>query len=222
MIGEDSAPEISFRNYTTDDLRSCSGLAEEAWPAGEEWTADAQGILGMEGYIESSLLWSNWTDLACDSQGVVGFLFGRIDKLGGGASSTKPFLREARLMAGLLLGGRWRGSMMVGMFWSIFLTELKLMVNVPRSDAAIELLIVSSKYRGKGIGRMLVDRFVHAARGAGTSLVTVYTDDLMSNWTFYEKFGFKRVGSFHDNVTSYFAGKHSNALIYVLDLKAVP
>ena len=222
MIGQDHALDISFRRYAHEDLRACSSLAEEAWPAGEHLASDDQEAIGMEGYIESSLLWSNWTDLACDSQGVVGFLFGKIDKLRGGASLAKPSLREARLMAGLLLGGKWRGSMMVAMFWNVFLTELKLMVNVPRSDAAIELLIVSSKYRGRGIGRMLVDRFVQAARSASSSLVTVYTDDQMSNWSFYENYGFRRVGSFHDNVTSYFAGKDSNALIYVLDLKAVP
>jgi ribosomal protein S18 acetylase RimI-like enzyme len=99
------------------------------------------------------------------------------------------------------------------------LTELKLKVNMPRSDAEIRLFIVDSKHRGKGIGGMLIDRFLHTARDAGSTLATVYTDDKTSNWQFYEKYGFRRVGTFHDNVTSYFCNVDSTGMIYVLDLK---
>ena len=68
---------------------------------------------------------------------------------------------------------------------------------------------------------MLIDRFLHTARDVGSTLATVYTDDKMSNWQFYEKYGFRRVRTFHDDVTTYFCNVDSTGIIYVLDLKRV-
>ena len=210
---------ISFRRYVLEDLRACARLAEEAWPAGSELVSESHEPWGLEGYVESSQLWSNWTEVAYDSEGIVGFLFGRIDKLLGGTSAFDSASRELSMMTRFFFGERRMTSGLLGLFWNLFLTEMKLLVNMPRSDAEIELFIVDSRHRGKGIGRMLIDRFLQAARDTGTSLVTVYTDDKTSNWQFYEKYGFRKVATFHDNLTSYFAGVDSNGIVYVLESK---
>jgi len=173
----------------------------------------------MEGYVEYALGASNWTDIACNSEGVIGFLFGRIDNYSRTAAPGKPtvgelpsairsFFRKGRMT-------RWHLSMV----WGIVLTDLKLMLKMPESDASIEMFIVDSKHRGKGIGGELVRRFLDAAREAGSSLVTVYTDDRMSNWNYYEKLGFQRVATFHDNITSRYSGLDANGIIFALELK---
>jgi ribosomal protein S18 acetylase RimI-like enzyme len=221
----DDSPDqhgISFRQYDPQDMRACARLAEEAWPAAPELAPEDGGSWGMEGYIESSLLWSNWRDVACDSNGVIGFLFGRIDKHEGGVTLIKSTLGEFSMTGRFLFGKNDRPPGMLGLFWNLLLTETKLMVKMPRSDAEIELFIVDSQRRGRGIGRMLVDRFVKAAKESGSSLVTVYTDDKTSDWQFYEKYGFRRVGTFYDNLTSYFANVHSNGIIFLLDLETAP
>jgi GNAT superfamily N-acetyltransferase len=210
---------ISFRRYTPEDLRACTRLAEEAWPPGPDLAAKHEVSWGMEGYIESSLMNANWTEVAYDSQGVVGFLFGRIDKYRGEVAVPGSLFGELPTLAKYVVGKYRKTPGILALFWTLLLTELKLKVNMPRSDAEIRLFIVDSKHRGKGIGGMLIDRFLHTARDAGSTLVTVYTDDKTSNWQFYEKYGFRRVGTFHDDVTSYFCNVDSTGMIYVLDLK---
>ena len=219
MVNSADRQGISFRRYAPEDLKTCTKLAEEAWPPGPDLANKNAGTWGMEGYIESSLMDANWTDVACDSQGVVGFLFGRIDKYSGEVAVPGSLFGELPTLARPIVGKYRKTPGILALFWTLLLTELKLKINMPRSDAEIGLFIVDSKHRGKGIGGMLIDRFLHTAMDVGSTLVTVYTDDKTSNWQFYEKYGFRRVGTFHDNVTSYFCNVDSTGMVYVLDLK---
>lgn len=173
----------------------------------------------MEGYIESSLMNANWTEIAYDSQGVVGFLFGRIDKYHGDAAATESMLGEIPGFAREVIGKYSKTPGILAFFWAMLLTEMKLKVNMPRSDAEIRLFIVGREHRGKGIGGLLIERFLRTARDVGSTQAAVYTDDKMSNWQFYETYGFRRVASFHDDVTSYFCNVDSTGMVYVLDLK---
>jgi len=218
MADSASQQSISFRRYASEDIQACTKLAEEAWPPGTDLATNDAASWGMEGYIESSLMNANWTDIAYDSQGVVGFLFGRIDKYREETAAPGSLLGELPTFARHVVGKYRKTPGILAFFWSLLLTELKLKVNMPRSDAEIRLFIVSHKHRGKGIGGMLIGRFLHTARDVGSTLAAVYTDDKMSNWQFYEKHGFRRVGTFHDNVTSYFCNVDSTGMIYVLDL----
>jgi GNAT superfamily N-acetyltransferase len=219
MVDSANQQGISFRKYAPKDLLECTRLAEEAWPPGPDLATKDAVSWGMEGYIESSLMNANWTEVASDSQGVVGFLFGRIDKYRGEVAVPGSLLGELPTLAKNALGKYRRTPGILALFWTLLLTELKLKVNMPKSDAEIRLFIVDSKHRGRGIGGMLIDRFLNTARDVGSTLAAVYTDDKMSNWQFYEKYGFRRVGTFHDNVTSYFCNVNSTGMIYVLDLK---
>jgi ribosomal protein S18 acetylase RimI-like enzyme len=195
-------------------------LAEDAWPAGSAIGSKEQELSGMEGYMEFSLSLSNWTDIACTSEGIVGFLFGRIDNylgkgkpkkslLGEIPSITKSFFEYGRMTPGLLR-----------FLWNLVLTEMKVKLRTPKSDASIEMFIVDSKHRGKGVGSDLINRFLSVAREAGSSLVTVYTDDRMSDWQFYERRGFRRVGTFYDNITSHYSGLDTRGIIFILDMRA--
>jgi len=98
------------------------------------------------------------------------------------------------------------------------MTDLKLMIKMPKSDATIEMFIVDSSYRGRGIGTRLMDRFLKAAADTGARLVTLYTDDRMSNWQFYERKGFKRIGTFYDNITSHYGGAGARGIIYAKEM----
>ncbi len=212
-------PDVSFRRFTQGDIPSLARLARDAWPARTTVRSSELEQSGMEGYVEYALGASNWTDVACNSEGVIGFLFGRIDNYSGTALPGKPIVGElpSAIRSFFRKGQmtRWHLSMV----WGIVLTDLKLMLNMPDSDASIEMLIVGSEHRGKGVGGQLVDRFLAAAREAGSSMVTVYTDDRMSDWRFYERWGFKRVRTFHDNITSRYSGSDANGIIFALDLQ---
>jgi|GEM_PF-1114742 len=210
---------ISFRRYEPADLSTCASLAEEAWPPGPGIVTKEQETSGMRGYIGYSVGLANWTDIACTSEGIVGFLFGRIDNYPGAPVPKRSPLGELPTFIRSFFIENRMTTKSILFTWSLFLTELKVKLRIPKSDASIEMFIVSSKHRGKGVGSELFDRFLRAAREAGSSLVTVYTDNMMSNWQFYEKHGFKRIGTFHDNITSHYSGLDSTGIIFALGLR---
>ena len=211
-------PGLSFRPFTEGDVPACGRLARDAWPAGPGIASRETELAGMEGYVGYSLGSSNWGEVACTDGGIAGFLLGRIDGLPGGPPPERGVLGEVPSMLASALGDEHRPRLL-GFLWSLALTEVKVRLNTPASDASVEMFIVGSGSRGKGVGTALLERFLEAARGAGASSVTVYTDELMSNWRFYEGRGFRRVASFHDNITSHYSGSPSRGFVFALDLR---
>ena len=70
--------DITFRQYVDDDLDRCAALATEAWPFLSIVTEDIHSL--MEGFVKFSLLWSDYTEVCCTNDQVVGFLFGLTQK----------------------------------------------------------------------------------------------------------------------------------------------
>lgn len=216
--GAPQAPPVSFRRYAPGDISACARLAREAWPAGRETGFQGSELAGMEGYMRYSLESSNWTDMAVAEGDIVGFLFGRIDGLPDAPVPGTSMFGELPSLARTFLARERVTPNVLRLFWSLVMTDVKLALNTPRSDAAVEMLIVDSAHRGEGVGGMLLDRFLGAAEASGSRLVTVYTDELMSNWRFYEHRGFRRVATFHDDITSHYSGSPAKGIVYVMEL----
>ncbi|MCU0853151.1 MAG: GNAT family N-acetyltransferase, partial [Thermoplasmata archaeon] len=197
---------------------ACARLAEEAWPAGTDDGAKVIEQYGMEEYMEYAHGLSNYSEIAYTKEGVVGFLFGRIDGLPEADRPKKSMLGEVPGIFGSLVANRRLSLNMLRFTWNLLLSETKLKLRRPRSDASVEMFIVSSAHRGKGLGSDLLNRFLETARGSGSKLVTLYTDSGMSNWQFYESRGFRRVATFYDNMTSHYSGVDTKGLIYALSL----
>jgi ribosomal protein S18 acetylase RimI-like enzyme len=206
-----------FRQLRQDDANACSRLAFDAWIADPDENDGVTDPLVMEGYVQTFLVRSNWTEVVQDSGKVIGLLFGRIRNLGENAGS-RSLATKLRMVPQFLFGIRGQHISPIVLL-HFFMTEFMVLVNVPNSDAEVNLIIVGSKYRGKGLGRKLMERFLGAARDAGCRRVTLYTDDKASNWKFYEIIGFRKVATFHDSLTSYFVERDANGIVYVLDLK---
>lgn len=175
--------------------------------------------VGMEGYMQYSLDSSNYSEVAHTDDMMIGFLFGRIDNYRAAPAPERSSLGEIPSLLRSILEYDRSDTRLLMFLWSLALTEFKLKVNTPRSEASIEMFIVDSEFRGKGVGTALLDRFLEAARESGARLVTVYTDESMSNWQFYERRGFKRVATFHDNITSHYSGTHAKGIIFAMELR---
>lgn len=209
---------VKFRNYVPEDLPACVSLAREAWPLppGIATGVRTGEMIGV--WIGSTVESSTWAEVAEDEHGIVGLLFGEI-------KGQRP-LKEERGGLGIEMGITLRGLMgrygnvlrALRFMASFMMTELKLRLNDPHTDAEISMLIVGEAHRGRGVGKQLVDRFIDGAKKLGAKSVSLYTDDQTSNWKFYEIYGFKRVAKFYDNGSSRYAGRHANALIYRLDI----
>ncbi len=211
-------PDLSFRECVSTDVPACAQMAEEAWPADPRVASRLHLLAGLEGYMEYGLTRSNWTDIACVDLVPAGLLFGRIDGLQGRPQPSDSPLGELPWAAKSLMGARRDMLILLRFLWNLELTEMKARLNMPRADASIEMFIVGSAHRGEGIGTRLLERFVEEARRSGSKKVTVYTDDTLSNWQFYERRGFKRTGGFHDNITSYYSQKRCRGMVYAMDL----
>ncbi len=212
--------KIGFREMRLEDIGECSRLAYDAWASDPEEPEQDVDPMVMEGYVRSFLARSNRNEVAFDSHGLVGLLFGRLAGAGG-RGQLRASLAELGMIPQFMFN-RHASGMSPVVLWHFFMTEFKVFVNVPRADAEINLLIVDARNRGRGLGRALVDRFMARARAAGCRLVTLYTDDQMSNWRFYEILGFKKVATFDDGLTSYFSERAAKGIVYVLDLGTEP
>jgi len=208
-----------YREFVPEDLEQCVRLAAQAWPVREHISKEKDSWRVFEPYVGIGRAWSNWTCVAClDSGEVIGLVFGDIRGVSDSSSIRRMVRSEAAAFGGIAIGRFGRLERTVPLIWNFMMTELKLIVNRPEADAEIMLLLLDEKYRGKGIGRELVDRFASAARGHGAKKMSVYTDDQASNWRFYESYGFARARLFYDNWSSYFEGKPSTGIRYVMGL----
>lgn len=71
---------------------------------------------------------------------------------------------------------------------SFALTLLKVELICRRLDSEVQLFVVDAAYRGQGLGRSLLGRFVDHLRAENKRTVYLYTN-MVSNWRFYEKYG---------------------------------
>jgi len=172
----------------------------------------------MKPWIESSHFSATWSEVAVASGEVVGFLFGSIDKQMPKRAAVEAVTDQFWMFRRFLSRDVNRLDLPLSALLGFLFMEFKLAVNRPDADAEIILVIVATSFRGKGVGKTLVDRFVKAARDSGASAILLYTDDRTSNWRFYEHYGFRKVSTFYDNISSFFAGERANAIYYVLDL----
>ena len=204
--------DLTFRRCSSDDLETCYKLAQNAFPM----VRPRETRL----FVEACLLWSDWAELAYESQEVVGLLICKIvkkDGLGHAIGTANRLFAYFMLLVRFILGGP---PQELRFLWNFLLTDGKVAKNQPRADAEIQTVIVHSSHRGEGIGRTLLDRFISAARQeAQIRTVRTYTTPALTNWRFYERYGFKRVGTFYDNFSSsYVASKDANAIFYLLTL----
>lgn len=219
MIGETAKRDmVSYREFDKTDLQSCAMLAKRAWPYKREGFSQADENAAMTAYVESARVQSNWGEVAVTSGEIAGVLFARIDRDWNRLTSFRMVGAQSLMILRAVVSESPRAMLSLRLIYSLLMTEIKLAFLRPRTDAEIELLIVDSESRGKGIGRVLVERFFKAARDMGCRTVTVYTENKSSNWGFYERMGFRKVESFYDNIASYYDNIHSTGMIYRYDL----
>ena len=209
--------DIVIREYLPNDLEDCAKLAEQAWPFRGVGLSRLDEHNWQIGYVRSSLLWSNWAEVACDQFGIVGVLFGRIDTDWSRTKSFWMIINELPVLARTLVEMPRNPTTAVALSWSFLVTEAKLALKRPRTDAEIEFLIVDVKHRGRGAAKTLLERFFRAASSSGAKVVTVYTDET-GNRKFYEQMGFERVATFHDNLVSYYYKGNLSGGVYLLRL----
>jgi ribosomal protein S18 acetylase RimI-like enzyme len=200
--------DIHYRPYVDSDLDRCAALAVEAWPIASVISENTHSLMRV--YVKSSLLFSDYTDMCCADDKVIGFLFGLTHKK---LPGLKARFELNRLFWEFVAGKYGPSERRFRFLTSFVLTLLKVEWLCFRFDSEVELFVVDAAYRGQGIGRSLVDHFVEHLRDANKRTLYLYTN-MVSNWRFYEKYGFIKHGEFHDNELSFLRGTKTHGYIY--------
>jgi len=210
--------ELSFRPYYKDDLSDCARFAAEAWPSISAMVPEgsAEELLSVD--VELARQTSTWLEVACISGRIAGFLFGRINRDFNRVDGLKAFFSSLVMGLELILGKHTKLPKRCTFMKNLILSEIKFKRNSPKSDAEVLFFVVESKHRGKRIGRALMDRFISAAKNKKVRTIILSTDAL-SNWRFYEKYGFKRYSEFKDDISSYIEGEDVKGFVYLLEIE---
>lgn len=208
---------VMFRPFAVSDVDRCATLAADVWPIVRTVVAAAELPRFMQLYVDVCLPAATRSEVACVDGQVAGFLLGSIQ-------CEVTLWHHVRMWHGLLAAGVKLFSGLYGrvseplQFARCFLsTEEEARQHSAGSDAEVVLFVVGSAYQGLGLGRALLDRFVAAARQRGAHLMTLYTEPL-SNWRFYEHYGFTRRATFSDDLDTYFRKEATEGYVYALNL----
>ena len=211
--------ELSFRAYGVEDLERCTQLSTSAWRglfsfAGEEGEANL-----MRFSVEFYTATATWQEVACISGNVVGLLFGKVDSDLPSFAAIRTFLADSRVYLKLLAGSYGKIPKRTKVMRLGISDDRNIRANSPVADGEVTFLVVDESYRGMGIGRQLMDRFVAHARSKNAKKITVNTTDPICNWEFYEQYGFKRFSSFRDGLSSYALNREVKMLILELNIE---
>ena len=210
--------EMRFRRFHHNDLPRCSEISIGAWPEIATFAKKEEMSRTMRSYIDFCQVSATWKETACVSDQIVGFLFGRIDCELGMIGRLRTSFGHGAVYLKLLLGLYGHVSHRLTIIRSALADDKNIAANSPDADGEVTFFVVDSAFRGRGIGKALMDRFLQHAKIEGARRMTVYTTDPGCNWGFYERYGFKLHASFHDNFTSFARKEEVKALIFAVDL----
>jgi ribosomal protein S18 acetylase RimI-like enzyme len=214
---EKKTQEITFRAFRNNDIEQCAKIIAKSWFIASSFVIGNASQRFMKSYVDINKVVSTWLEVALDSENIIGFIFCRLDKEYNFSLKVKAFLSFLKILSNFLVGKYGKVKNPIKYIKKFLTTEKKVGTYTPKSDAQVCLFAIDSRYRGLGIGNMLLTRFITKARLKRGKCITVYTDAL-SNWKFYEKFGFKRYKTFYDDFDSYIKNEDTEGFIYVLNI----
>jgi GNAT superfamily N-acetyltransferase len=212
----DEREQVAIRPYENHDRAECVAMSVEAW---HRMSSGLPG--GTAGHFWGMLVdiardYSDLHEVACVSDSVVGFLFGRRR----GPPSTRETMSQVKIfLRGMHAISRESSAIRTAsLLCTLVLAEIKVLFNSPKCDGEVAFLVVGPRHQGRGIGNLLLDSYIAQARSSNVRTISVYTTDPGCNWGFYEGRGFRRVAQFGDDFGTRLEGEGSKGLMYVLDL----
>jgi len=216
--------KLQFRRTMSADIPKCSEIFSDTWPTKSDVASRGDANKFKNAFINVARWNSTWSEVACISNNIVGFLFGRINSDFRLKNRFKMFFSILVIFISIISGKygvletNGKLSERFTFLKKFILSEIKIIKNHPKSDGEVILVVVGSNYKGKGIGKMLMDRFIDDAKSKNAKVITVYAVQ-SSNWKFYEIYGFRKYATFYDDMTSYAGNEDVRGFIYMIDLQ---
>lgn len=208
---------LTYRPYRTEDLDRCARIADQAWPLDQSIASPSDKPLIMKAYVELSYLMSDYSEVCCNENGVVGFIFCTTVKRRASAAQRKALYK---LVKAFLSGQYGRIKKRFRFLVSYLLDLIKVAFLCRHFSSEVILFAVDNEDRGHGIGRRLMDHYIRYARRKKQKTICLYTD-IESNWKFYEQYGFVRYRSFKDNELTFEKRHKIMSFIYYYNLTGI-
>jgi len=210
--------KVQFRKFNKKDTSRCSELTVDAWSFVSALVPKEDMVKFMHLYVELNRIYSTWMEVACISDNIVGLFFGRVDSDYKMIAQFKAFFSFCMICIRMVCGRCGRVSAPFTLLRKLISDESNIKRNTPKSDGEVVFIVVDSEYRGRGIGRALMDRFLASAKKGNASVITTQSDE-ESSWGFYEKYGFQKCSTFHNDLASYIRNGDVKSFIYTIDVQ---
>jgi len=149
----------------------------------------------------------------------VGLLFGTIYSDLRALGKLKVPLMHATVNAKVLLGLYGKTPDRLAWIMGGIATEKDIERSRAEADGKINLFVIDPAYRGKGIGKDLLQRFVEHAISRGASRISVDSLEFES-WGFYVKNGFTKLSAtFRDALHSRIRNEDVRGYQFVMDIR---
>lgn len=207
--------EIQYRPFSMNDIDCCAELAVDAWPIASLITEKEKTHHLMRAYVQLSLILSDYAEVCCNNDSVIGFLFGSIRK---SIPNFNKRCESLKLLWGFITGKYGKIRKRFRFLGCFVLNLLIVEILCWKLDSEVELFVVNKEFRGQGIGKTLLDHFVYKAKEQNMKTVYLFTD-IESNYNFYERYGFMKYKNFYDCELSLLKNRKVTSFIYYLEWK---
>ena len=186
--------KIVYREVDKRDYGDLKKLINDAWHF-EKYINKPKSVQHMlNANMRLALLSQNYTQVAELNGEVVGYLYGRVD---GKSIPLKNLVHIPHILyhgASLFFKSRHERNLIRG-FLNMIKVYMKLLKNTKSNyDGELVFFVVSSKCRGKGIGKKLLNNYLDYCRRHSVKNIYVYTD-VNCNYGFYDFNGFTPRGT---------------------------
>ncbi|MBY7699036.1 GNAT family N-acetyltransferase [Vibrio harveyi] len=214
---------LTFTSYQDSHFHSCVDLVMSTWNLHSGFVNVPNIRIVYEHYLTTCLNWNHHLDVVLDPQGkVVGVLFASKENI--------SYLEELKFAKKDKKLNKWKNKNLAAGNFGEKESAKKVFSGFLRNDCAgeqdaamfdgeINLFIVSVKLRGRGIGSLLLERYVKFCRTNELKKIFLWTD-LTCNYKFYLNQGFTLHKRFKTYSTHQEKSNIPDGMILSLDINA--
>jgi ribosomal protein S18 acetylase RimI-like enzyme len=201
--------KIEIRDFERQDYEKCESLVNEAWGFDDIFPDTKLASFAKLSYTKGSLVYSNYRKVAVSGGRVIGFIFGFNNE------RSKPI---GRIMFSFIAIWKYLTTKSSGnpgkseLVNALSGHEINRKKVLTKGNSEIVLFVISSKFRGSGLGTKLWEGFKLHCEQSGVKKICVETNKLGASG-FYEKIGFTHLGDFNSPLHD-LATKGGQACIY--------
>ncbi|HAA85968.1 MAG TPA: hypothetical protein DCE14_06460 [Kosmotogaceae bacterium] len=184
---------IDYRPIKKSDFQRVRRLINQTWQIDRFCSDEKLLETGLDLFLRSSLMHSNYTLVAEENGEVVGFILGRTDRDFNLFGTLFRHLPQILWKTLLFIAQNKRNQKLL-QFVGVLNSSYKKILKVVKTkfDGELVLFIVDRKQQGKGIGKTLLNHFLDTCRSKSIRRLRVFTDT-ECNYGYYDHNGFRRL-----------------------------